>query len=206
MATANTGGIISRIKNILLSPKSEWQVIDGEPATIGSIMIGYVVPLAAIGPVATLIGMSVFGYQSPLLAYRPSMNFLIATAVTTYVLTLVGVWLNGQVISALATTFGGQPNAVQGTKVAAYGSTAGFLAGIFGIVPALSILSILGLYNLYLVYTGLPVLMKSPPEKSIGYIVVTIIVMLVIYMVIGAIAGSIALAVAPPVMPIVIGQ
>jgi hypothetical protein len=205
MATANTGGLVSRIKNILLTPKAEWQVIDGEPATIGGLMTGYVVPLAAIAPVATIIGLTVFGYQALGVAYRPSMNFIIATAVIGYVLALVGVWVNAQVISALATSFGGQPNTVQAMKVAAYGSTAGYLAGIFNIVPSLSMLAILGLYNLYLVYTGLPVLMKSPPEKSIGYIVVTIIVMLVLYMVMGAVAGSIALAVAPPVMPIVIG-
>jgi len=51
------------------------------------------------------------------------------------------------------------------------------LAGVFTAMPGLSILALVGsLYSLYLVYLGLPVLMKSPPEKSVGYLVVAAIV------------------------------
>ena len=34
-------GLIDRAKSILIKPKSEWEVIDAEPASIGSIFIGY---------------------------------------------------------------------------------------------------------------------------------------------------------------------
>ncbi len=45
------------------------------------------------------------------------------------------------------------------------------------IIPVIGwIGGLLGLYSLYLLYTGLPVLMKSPPEKALGYTVVVIIV------------------------------
>lgn len=206
MATSNSGGLVGRVKGILLKPKAEWPVIEAEPASVGGIMTGYVVPLAAIGPLATAIGLAVFGYSGFGIAYRPSMNFIIATAISSYVLTLLGIWLCSLVINALATSFDGQQNPVQAMKVAAYGSTAGFLAGIFGIVPALSWLSILGLYNLYLIYTGLPVLMKSPPSKTIGYVVVVILVMIVVYVVVGMIAASIAMSFAPIVPPIVYGR
>lgn len=190
MATANPGGIIGRIKAILLQPKAEWAVIDTEPASTGSIMTTWVVPLAAIGPVAALIGAMVFGYSFFGVTYRPPIVSAVTTAVVSYVLALVGVYVFALVINALAPSFGGQQNQVQALKVAAYGSTAGFLAGIFGIVPGLGILGILGLYNLYLIYTGLPVLMKAPQEKAVGYVVVAIIVMIVIYVVVGAVAAT----------------
>ena len=44
--------LIDRTKNILLSPEQEWQVIDEEVTSVGGLYIGYIVPLAAIGPVA----------------------------------------------------------------------------------------------------------------------------------------------------------
>jgi hypothetical protein len=62
------------------------------------------------------------------------------------------------------------------------------LVGVFALIPALGILGILGLYGLYLLYVGLPVLMKSPKEKSVGYTVAVIIASIVIFIVIGAVS------------------
>jgi type III secretory pathway component EscS len=49
---------------------------------------------------------------------------------------------------------------------------------------------ILGLYGLYLLYLGLPVLMESPQEKSLGYTITVIIAAIVIFMVIGVISRA----------------
>jgi len=50
---------------ILLSPRTEWEVIDAEPTTPAQLLYGYVMLLAAIGPIAQLIGYSVSGSRSP---------------------------------------------------------------------------------------------------------------------------------------------
>jgi hypothetical protein len=55
------------------------------------------------------------------------------------------------------------------------------------IVPALSVLGLLGLYSLYLLYTGLPVLMKVPEAKALGYTVVTIVVAFVLAVIVSLI-------------------
>ena len=88
----------------------------------------------------------------------------------------------------LAPTFDGKRSLIQGLKVAAYSSTAAWVAAIFALIPALSILSIAGLYSLYLLYLGLPVLMKAPKEKAVGYTVVVILAAIVIFVVIGTIS------------------
>ena len=49
---------------------------------------------------------------------------------------------------------------------------------------------ILGLYGLYLLYLGLPVLMKAPREKSLGYTVTVVVAAIVICVVIGFIARA----------------
>ena len=61
MTGETSSSLIERIKNILLKPKEEWERIDAEPATVGGLMTGWVVPLAAIGPVAGLIGGLIYG-------------------------------------------------------------------------------------------------------------------------------------------------
>jgi hypothetical protein len=179
-----------RVKRILLTPKEEWRVIDTEPATPASLYTGYIIPLAAIGPIAQAIGYSVFGVSLPFMGtYRTPIGSAIIGAVVTFALTLVGVFVLALVIDALAPTFNGTRNQIQALKVAAYASTASWLAGIFALVPGLRVLGILGLYSLYLLYLGLPVLMKSPAEKALGYTVVVIIAAIVLFMLVGLVAG-----------------
>jgi hypothetical protein len=143
--------LVDRVKNILLTPKTEWAVIDEEPTTAGDLYRGYIIPLAAIGPVAQAIGYSVFGFPVPFIGtYRMPLTTAVVQAVVAYVMTLVGVFVLAVIIDKLAPTFGGVPNQVQALKVAAYSATASWVAGIFMLIPPLSFLAIVGLYSLYL--------------------------------------------------------
>jgi type III secretory pathway component EscS len=180
-----------RIKGILLKPKQEWQTISGETTTIPELYKAYIIILAAIGPVASVIGMSIVGISLPFVgSFRIPITTSIASAVVHYILTLVGVYILALIIDALAPTFSGEKNINQAFKVATYSYTPGWLAGIFTIIPALSILGILGLYGLYLLYVGLPILMKSPQEKSLGYTVAVIVVAVIIFVVIGVVSRA----------------
>jgi hypothetical protein len=182
--------LVQRVQRILLSPRTEWEVIDAEPATPAGLYTGYIMPLAAIGPVAQLIGYSVFGITVPFMGtYRVPFGSALITALVTYILTLAGTYLMALIIDALAPTFNGQRSPIQALKVAAYSSTAAWVAGIFALVPGLRLLSILGLYSLYLLFLGLPVLMKSPRERAVGYTAVVVVAGIVIFFVIGTIAG-----------------
>lgn len=172
--------IVARAKAILLSPDTEWQVIDAEPATVGSLYQGYIMILAAIPPLATFLHGVLFGYGAFGFTYHPSFIHALITAVVQYGLTLGGSYVLALIIDTLAPTFQGQKNFVQALKLVAYSSTASWLAGIFHLIPGISILSILGLYSLYLFFRGLPVTMKSPPEKSLTYTVVIIVAAFVV--------------------------
>ena len=183
-------GIIQRAKDILVKPREAWAVIDTEPATTQSIYVPYVLILAAIGPLAGLIGGQVFGYSFLNITYRPPIGGAIASAVLSYALTLASVYVVALVIDGLAPTFGGQKNPVQALKVSAYSATASWLAGIFSLIPALEILGIVGLYSLYLIYVGLPIVMKAPPEKALAYTAVVVLVAVALFIVIGIIVAG----------------
>jgi len=61
------------------------------------------------------------------------------------------------------------------------------VAAVANVIPVLSILGLLaGLYGLYLLYLGLPVLMRCPQEKAIGYTVVLVLCATVVSVVIAS--------------------
>jgi hypothetical protein len=184
--------LIGRVKNILLQPKAEWPVIETEQTSAQAIYTGYIMPLAAIGPVAILIGMSIVGIQVPFMGtMRMPLSSLVTQMLVSYVLGLVGVYVLALIINVLAPTFGGTSNQMQALKVAAYGATAAWVGGIFHLLPSLGLLGLLAaLYTLYLLYLGLPVLMKSPPERSLGYTVTVVIAAIVLFVVVGVISSA----------------
>lgn len=186
--------LFDRVRNILVTPKTEWARIDAEPSSVASIFTGYVMILAAIGPIAMIIGQQLIGIQFFGVTLKPSIGYSLGSAVFTYVLSLVSVYVSALVIDALAPSFGGTKDFLKAFKVAAYAPTAAWLAGIFGIVPMLGFLAIVGLYSLYLLVVGLPMLMRVPADKSVGYIVVVIIVQIVLYALAMFIVGALVVA------------
>jgi hypothetical protein len=183
-----TKSLFDRVRDILIKPKEEWAVIDAEPATVGGIMTGYVLILAAIGPIAGLIGQQLFGLSFGFASFKPPIGFSIAVAVSGYVLSVIGIFLVALLIDALAPSFSGTKNNVQAMKAAAYSWTAAWVAGIFQLFPPLAILGLVGLYSFYLLYLGAPRLMRVPQDKAAGFVIVVILAAIVIYFAVALLA------------------
>ncbi len=173
-------GLVDRVKSILLTPKAEWAKIDTEEADVGKLYTGYVLPLAALAAICTVIGLTVFGAGALGFTVRFSPVQAIVTGAIQLIMNLVGIFVLALIVNALAPTFGSAPNQTQAHKLAAYSATAGLLSGVFMIFPALGILGLLGLYSLALLFIGLPVLMKTPDDKRIGYFATVLIVAIVV--------------------------
>ncbi len=184
--------VVERVKAILLSPKPTWETIDTEPADTAGLYTGYLMLLAAIPAVCGFIGMSVIGMGFMGVSVRAPFVSGLVNMVVSYVLSLVGVFVLSLIINALAPKFGGQSNQLQALKVAVYASTAALVGGVFTLLPALAMLGLVAsLYSIYLLYTGLPVLMKSNREKSGAYTAVVILAAIVLGLVVGAISALI---------------
>ncbi len=194
---ASSAGLIDRIKNIILTPQAEWDRIAPEPADVQKIYIGYVLPLALFSALCSFIGMSVFG----VLGWRiPLMPGLIGVAVQV-ALSLCSVFVLAFVANALASSFGSRQDMGQAHKLAAYGSTAFYLAGVFSLFPPLGILALVGLYSFALIYIGLPRVMGTPEDKRVIYLISIIVVAIIVQLILGTIVGSIMAMVpgyAPP--------
>jgi hypothetical protein len=183
--------IVDRAKNICLTPVTEWPVIAEEQTPTGSLMTGYVLPLAAIGSVAGFIGSSLIGYSLPFVGYyRAPITLGLSSAVVALVMAVVSVFILSFIVNALAPTFGGQKDSAQALKVVVYSLTPAWIAGVLRILPVLGLLGVLAsLYGVYLLYLGLPRLMKSPEDKAVGYTVVAVICAFVVSLVLGAITA-----------------
>jgi len=182
-------GIFERAKAIILTPRDEWPKIEVEAASQTDILKGYVIPLVAIGPVATLIGGQLFGYGAFGFSYRPGIVSALGTAAFTFALGVLAVYILTFIADFLAPKFGGQSSRDNAFRMIAYGGTAAWLSGIFGLIPSLAVFGLLGLYSIYLYYTGATPLMKVPQDKAVGFTAVTILCAVVLMMITAPIAG-----------------
>jgi hypothetical protein len=185
--------LINRVKNILLTPKTEWEKIEVEETQPAELTKQYLLPLAVIPAIATFIGFGLIGYRI-LGVHVGSIGIGIRQAITSLLGTLAGAFLTAFVIDFLATRFESQKNFGQAFKLVVYSYTPMLVAGVLLIIPSLSVLaSLCGLYGLYLLYLGLGPLMKTPEEKKNIYFIMSLVVLIAAYAIMGAIMGAIFL-------------
>lgn len=162
--------LVQRLTDILLRPRETWMQIDAEDGSPASIYRDYLVFLAAIPAVAGFIGYSLIGVGAFGISVRVPVVQGLVSMVVGYVLSLAMVYVLALIANMLAPRFAGHADLCSAFKLVAYGSTAGMLGGIFSLLPSLAMLGLVAaLYSVYLVYTGIPVLMKAPQEKAVGY-------------------------------------
>jgi hypothetical protein len=183
--------LIDRVKNIILTPKTEWPVIDRESGDVSYLFTSYVAILAAIPAICGFIGTSIIGFNVPSMGtVRLGVASGLGNAIVTYLLTFLIVYVVALIVDALAPTFGGRKDFSSALKLTVYSYTPAWISGVFLLIPGLRFLTILGLYGLYLLYLGLPPLMKSPQEKSLGYAAAVVVCAIVIGLILGMIQAA----------------
>jgi Yip1 domain len=183
--------LVDRVKNIILAPKSEWPVIDREPGDVAYLFTNYVAILAAIPAICGFIGMSIVGMSLPGLGFvRMPVASGLLNAIVGYLLSFAAVYVVALIVDALAPTFAGRKNFESALKLAAYSYTPSWLAGIFLLIPGLRFLVVLGLYGFYLLWLGLPLLMRSPPDKALPYTGAVVVSAIVIQIILSLLLGA----------------
>ncbi len=173
--------IVDRAKNIILKPAEEWDVIAGEPATVGGLFTGYAAILALIPAVVGLLAALVFGaaMSQYMAGAIPELTTgaLLTQTVIGYVFGLLLVLAMSYLVSAVSPSFNGRQDLVQATKLMVYAGTAAWVSSLFLIIPLLGVLIYLGglAYSVYLIYLGLHPVMGVPKEKVAGMTVVVIL-------------------------------
>ncbi len=137
--------------------------------------------LAAIPAVCSFIGTSIVGIAG----FRTPFFSGAIGAVVGYVLSLVGVYLVAFVIDfARRQVRRSRRTSTTAFKVAAFAPTAAWVASVFTVLPMLAFLSILGLYSFYLFYIGLPILMRTPQDKALGYLLSVLVGAIIVWLIV----------------------
>ncbi|CAN5150104.1 Yip1 family protein [soil metagenome] len=171
-----------RIKGIIFSPSREWEAVSLEPVGVIGCFLRYVVPLAAIPPLAGLVGLVLMVSVNPG-APRTQISPLtfLPSFVIDYAASLAFVFVGAMVVSLLALVFGGRPSFSRAFKVVAYSATPFWFAGIFRLLPLSGLLPLaFSLYGLFIMYLGLPRLMRSRPDKAVAYMLTVFVIGIVI--------------------------
>ena len=163
--------LVERAVNIVLRPRREWLVVAAEPTAPARLFRTYVAPLAAVGPLTSIAGLTLVGItRAGTGTFRVPVGGAVEHALATYLLDLVGIYVLSRVIDGLAPRYASEPDDLRSLQLAAYAATPGWLAGALLVVPMLGILKLLAtLYGVYLIWLGLPVLMRTPSSNVGGY-------------------------------------
>ncbi|MGC4081173.1 MAG: Yip1 family protein [Vicinamibacterales bacterium] len=188
--------LVDRVRNICVSPTTEWPVIAQERTDPATLVVTYLAPLAAVSAIAGFVGSTLLRAVLPFGGLFGGFFYGIVWACIAFLLTILGCYVIAFVINALAPTFGGRPDFNEAFKTAVYSYTPGLAAGILQIVPFLGafIIILASLYGLYLLYLGLPVVMKSPQDKAVAYTVVVVVCVIVLWFVVTALFGVLGFA------------
>ena len=181
--------IIERAKNILLTPAQEWEVIAKETTTLSELLNMYVVPLAAIPAVASLVaGFVMRGGMS--------LRFIITTAIVTYASAVIAFVITVYVVDFLANNFKSEKNLNKSAQLVAYSATASWVAGILAIVPMIGGLASLagGIYAIYLMYLGIGPMKGTPVDQRIVYVIIVCVVLVGVAIALASVLGMFLVA------------
>jgi len=171
--------LVDRIKGIVVEPRTEWLKVAAEPATVQSLYTGWIMILAAVGPIAVLLTMH-------------SVQFAIAQ----YLLSLIITFVLALIVDALAPSFGGTKDFVGSLKLTAYSYTVAWLGGVFILLGLLgSVLSVLAtVYAFYTFFLGAPIMKKAAPEKAVPFTLLIVLCGIVLSLLSGLVFSGMMMA------------
>lgn len=169
---------IERAKKIMLSPKTEWQVIDTEETTTNKSTTMYLILLALIPAIGWFIGYGLVRYG----IHPDSVSAGIRQAAISYVGTIASAYLTAYIINMLAGKFQSKGDFNKAFQLVVYSYTPMCVAGALYIIPSLGTLAgIVGLYGLYILYLGIAPMMKTPEEKVTPYYLSSIVCVILVF-------------------------
>ncbi len=183
--------LIERVKNILTTPKTEWEKIDTENSTLSTVLTSYLLPLLVVSAICAFIGYAFIGMSMSIIQMK-GMTVGIYMGAMVLIQGVIGFFIATYVVDLLAPSFGSEKNINKSAELVAYGYTASIVASFLTIIPMLGILGIVGgIYSLYLLYIGLGPMKNTPEDKKVSYFVVILLVVIVASIIVSTILSRI---------------
>jgi len=186
---------LRRIVYLVVRPAAEWDAIAGEKTSVDALLRHYILPLALLAPIATVIGMKTFDR-----AWDPAHGFLVpaeqilAAGATTYFATVGSILVLAAIFTLIAPMFGAPRDYLAALKVATYGAIPVLLAGATLFLPAMAIVAMAGLcHTLFLFWIGVRRVLSVPRGAEAEFVGISLVLLTFLSVLIGATAGAIGL-------------
>jgi Yip1 domain len=186
---------LRRIVYLVFRPSAEWDRIAAEETSVDALLRRYILPLAMLAPVGTVIGMKTFDRDwDPVHGYLVPPEQILAAGVATYFATIGSIFVLAAIFSLLAPTFGARRDYLAALKVATYGAIPVMLAGATLLLPVMAIVAMVGLcHTLFLLWIGAQRVLNVPRGTQTEFIGISLVLLTFVSVLIGAGASAVGL-------------
>ena len=166
---------INRIWGLYTQPKTQWHSVDSQSDSLNYSLV-HLALIALIPAISAYFSLAYLGWNlgsnaSGTILFSPITA--LGMAIILYLSLIVGVFALAYLIFWMAKNFGASPNFSHSIELAAYAATPLFMAGLALLYPRLIFVMVLGLiglaYSTYLLHSGIPIVMRIPPERGFIY-------------------------------------
>ena len=186
---------LRRIYFLFFRPRAEWEKIAAEATTVDMLLRRYILPLAALAPMATTIGMRTFNREwDPVHGYLVPAESIFAASATTYFASVGSVFALAGIFTLVSPMFGCTRDFMRALKVATFGTIPVMLAGATLLLPVMAIVGVVGLcHSLYLLWLGADRVLHVPDGARAEFVGISLVLLALASAVAGAAASAIGL-------------
>lgn len=184
--------IVRRVLALLLTPTEAWDEIAQETSSVDLLIRRYIVPLALLAPVATVVGMKTFDASwSPAHGYLVPPEAIWSAGATTLFASIVSIFVLAGIFVLIAPMYGSSRHYPSALKVSTYGAVPVLVAGALLFLPVMVMISVVALgHTLFLYWIGVRRVLAVPEEARTEFIGISLTMLGGLSSIIGAALSS----------------
>jgi len=187
--------LLRRALRLVHSPTREWAAIAAEASSAAHALFRYVLPLSAVPAVAWTLGLAVFGADLGFRGEvaRPSPEQILGAGIATFTGSVLSVFALAAAFFLVAPLYDAPREWGRAFKVAAYGTTPVWLAGVLLVMPLLAIVELVALMHCcYLYYCGLQAIAGVKRSGAAECVAIALFLMTFASILVGGLIGLLA--------------
>ena len=178
-----------RIKNLIINPAEEWRAIKEEPDDKAAVIREYALPFIVLLALSNFLGILIFKNYVTIV-------FMVVSTLVVFIGAFLSIHISASIINQMAPSFGSIKDITKAYQLVIYSYTAVFIThSIANLIPPLFFIVILGLYSVYILWVGLGILMETPEDKKMVYMLSSALVLFVVYTLLNFLLGAISTSV-----------
>jgi hypothetical protein len=185
---------LRRITYLVCRPAAEWERIAGERTSVDELLRRYILPLAALAPIATFIGMKTFDRSwDPDQGYLVPADQIFGAAATTFFAIVGSIFALAAIMVLIAPMYRRRPDFLSALKVSTHGAGPLLLSGSVLVLPVMVVVSMVALfYTLFLYHVGVTRVLEIR-EDQFEFIGISLLLLTFVSIMSGMIAASVGL-------------